>query len=109
MILEELEGHGWVQLLKSHTHYSNRAGAISESLIDHVWKNIPGKVERSGQVEVGASDHHRVWVERRAQNLVERVRKTEKRSLKNFQMKDLELLCQKENWSYRETRSQAKK
>ena len=35
--------------------------------------------------------------------LVERVRKTEKRSLKNFQMQDLELLCQREDWRYRGT------
>ena len=63
-LLGELEGHGWVQLVKSYTHYANRAGTVSESLIDHVWTNTPSKVERNGQVEVGASDHHRVWVER---------------------------------------------
>ena len=90
-----------MQLVKSYTHYSNRAGLVSESLIDHVWTNTPAKVKRSGQTEVGASDHHWVWVERRSQNLVERVRKTEKRSLKNFQLKDLELMCEKEDWSYR--------
>ena len=103
VLLEELEGHGWVQLIKSFTHYANRAGAISESLIDHVWTNTPAKVARSGQEEVGASDHHRVWVERRSQNLTERVRKTEKRSLKNFNLEDLEHLCKKEDWLYRGT------
>ena len=103
MLLEELESNGWVQMVKSYTHYANRAGVISESLIDHVWTNTPAKVKRSGQEEVGASDHHRVWVERRSQTLVERVRKTEKRSLKKFQMNDLELLCDKEDWSYRGT------
>ena len=102
-VTEELEGHGWVQLIKSYTHYSNRAGAVSESLIDHVWTNTPSKVEQSGQIEVGASDHHRVWVKRRSQNLTEKVRRTEKRSLKNFQLKDLELLCQQEDWGYRGT------
>ena len=103
VLMEELEGHGWVQLIKSYTHYANRAGAISESLIDHVWTNTPAKVDRSGQVEVAASDHHMVWVERRSKNLVERVRKTEKRSLKNFKLQDLEILCQQEDWMYRGT------
>ena len=73
-LTEELEGHGWVQLVKSFTHYANRAGSVSTSLIDHVWTNTPSKVKNSGQIEVGASDHQRVWVERRAKNLVERVR-----------------------------------
>ena len=55
---------------------------------------------RSGQEELAASDHHLVWVERAAKKLVERVKKTEKRSMKNFRQADLDRLCRQENWQY---------
>ena len=42
-------------------------------------------------------------MEGRSHNLAERVRKTEKRSLKHFNLEDLERLCQKEDWLYRGT------
>ena len=96
----ELVGQGWVQLVKEVTHFTNRAGLTSESLIDHVWTNSPSKVINSGQEELAASDHHLVWVDRVAKKLVERVKKTEKRSMKNFKQEDLEELCRQQNWKY---------
>ena len=71
----ELVEKGWVQLIKEVTHYTNRAGLTSESLINHVWTNTPSKVIRSGQDELAASDHQLVWVERVAKKLIERVKK----------------------------------
>ena len=91
---------GWVQLIGEATHFTSRAGATSESLIDHVWTNSPMKVIRSGQEELAASDHHLVWVERVAKNLVERVKKTEKRSMKNYRQEDLEELCRQQSWQF---------
>ena len=99
-LLENLAGNDWVQLVSSSTHYWNRAGRSGDSRIDHIWTNTPGKVGASGQLETGASDHHLVWVERKATNLVERVKATEKRSMKYFSLKRLEDLCMKENWNY---------
>ena len=99
-LVEELGSQSWVQLIKSCTHFWNRAGECGESLIDHIWTNTPSKVGGTGQVETGVSDHHLVWVERRAKNLVERVRRTEKRSMKNFSLEKLETLCRKESWKY---------
>ena len=96
----ELAEQGWVQLIEKNTYYTNRAGIVSESLIDHVWTNSPLKVIRSGQEELAASDHHLVWVERVARKLVERVKKTEKRSMKNFRPEDLVKLCRQQNWQY---------
>ena len=86
----ELVDQGWVQLVKEVTHFTNRAGLTSKSLIDHAWTNSPSKVLKSGQDELVASDHHLVWVDRIAKKLVERVKKTEKRSLKNFRKENLE-------------------
>ena len=93
----ELAEKGWVQLIDKFTHYANRAGIVSASLIDHVWTNSPIKVIKSGQEELAASDHHLVWVERVAKKLVERVKKTEKRSMKE---EDLVKLCRQQNWQY---------
>ena len=56
--------------------------------------------QTSGQEELAASDHQLVWVERVAKKLVERVKKTEKRSMKNFKLKDLEKLCRQQIWQY---------
>ena len=103
MLVEELSGKGWVQLIKSSTHFWNRAGVAGESMIDHIWTNTPDKVGDSGQLETGVSDHHMIWVCRRSRKLVERARRTEKRSMKNFCLDDLEELCRQENWKYRET------
>ena len=99
-LCSKLVVQGWVQLIGEVTHYTNRAGITSESLIDHVWTNSPIKVIRSGQEELAASDHHLVWVERAAKKLNERVKKTEKRSMKNFRQEDLEKMCRQEKWQY---------
>ena len=96
----KLVENSWVQLIGEVTHFTNRAGITSESLIDHVWTNSPLKVLRSGQEELAASDHHLVWVERVAKKLVERVKRTEKRSMKNFRQEDMEELCRQQNWQY---------
>ena len=79
---------------------ARRAGLTSESLIDHVWTNTPSKVLRSGQEELAASDHQLVWVERVAKKLVERVKKTEKRTMKNFRQENLENLCRQQAWQF---------
>ena len=100
-MLEKLAENSWVQLVKSSTHFWNRAGQSGESRIDHIWTNTPGKVGASGQVETGASDHHLVWVERKATNLVERIKSTEKRAMKHFSLERLEELCRKESWKYK--------
>ena len=89
----ELAELGWTQLVNQNTHFSNRNGVVSETLIDHVWTNCPVKVRKWGQEETAASDHHLVWVDRSAKNLVEKVKKTEKRIMKNFKLEDLEELC----------------
>ena len=46
------------------------------------------------------SDHHLIWFERRSKNLVERVKRTEKRSMKDFRLEDLRELCKHETWRY---------
>ena len=102
-LVEELTGKGWVQLIKSSTHFWNRAGVAGESMIDHIWTNTPDKVGASGQVETGVSDHHLIWVCRKSKKLVERAKRTEKRSMKNFNMDDLEEHCRHETWRYRGT------
>ena len=101
--LETLAGNNWVQLVNSSTHFWNRAGQCGDSRIDHIWTNTPGKVGLSGQIETGASDHHLVWVDRKATNLVEKVKATEKRAMKNFSLERLEELCRRENWNYQGT------
>ena len=101
-LCEELLGMGWVQLVKAVTHFSNSAGHVSESLIDHVWSNHPAKVLSCGQVELAASDHQLVWVDRVSRQLEERVKKTEKRSLKHSRLSNLEELCKRETWTYKE-------
>ena len=100
-LCSKLVEQSWVPLIGEVTHFTNRAGITSESLIDHVWTNSPLKVLRSGQEELAASDHHLVWVERVAKKLVEQVKRTEKRSMKNFRQEDLEELCRQQNWQYR--------
>ena len=96
----ELAELGWTQLVTKNTHFCNRNGVVSETLIDHVWTNCPVKVRRWGQEETAASDHHLVWVERSARNIVEKVKKTEKRIMKNFKLEDLEELCRSEEWNH---------
>ena len=61
---KELAGQGWAQLVQQNTHFSNRNGAVSESLIDHIWTNSPVKVLSCGQEEMATSDHQLVWVDR---------------------------------------------
>ena len=100
LMLEKLAGNDWVQLVSSSTHFWNRAGQCGDSRIDHIWTNTPGKVGASGQVETGASDHHLIWVERKATNLVEKVKVTEKRAMKHFSLDRLAELCRKESWNY---------
>ena len=58
--------------MKAVTHFSNSAGRVSESLIDHVWSNHPAKVLTCGQVELAASDHQLIWVDRVSRQLEER-------------------------------------
>ena len=53
----ELAELGWAQLVKQNTHFSNRNGAVSESLIDHIWTNSPVKVIQYGHEEMATSDH----------------------------------------------------
>ena len=102
-MLEKFAGNDWVQLVSSPTHFWNRAGQCGDSRIDHIWTNAPGKVGNSGQMETGASDHHLVWVERKATNLAEKVKATQKRAMKNFSLERLEDLCRKEDWNYQGT------
>ena len=98
---KELAELGWAQLVQQNTHFSNRNGAVSESLIDHIWNNSPVKVLSCGQEEMATSDHQLIWVDRSSKNLVEKVKETEKRMMKNFNLEDLEELCRKELWTYR--------
>ena len=92
----ELAELGWAQLVKQNTHFSNRNGAVSESLIDHIWTNSPVKVIKYGQEEMATSDHQLVWVDRSSRNLVEKVKETEKRLMKNLKSEDLKELCRQE-------------
>ena len=96
----ELSELGWVQMVKENTHYNNSNGIISESLIDHVWTNSPVHVLKCGQEVKQASDHQLVWFERSAKSLVEKVKKTEKRVMKNFRVEDLEELCKQQDWRF---------
>ena len=97
---KELADQGWTQIVKENTHYTNRNGDISESLIDHIWTNSPAKVAKTGQEEMAISDHQLVWVDRSSKNLVEKVKETEKRLMKNFKLENLEELCRQESWRY---------
>ena len=76
---KELADLGWTQMVTRNTHYTNRNGAVSESLIDHIWTNCPVKVRGYGQEEMATSDHQLVWVDRSSTNLVEKVKETEKK------------------------------
>ena len=100
-LCEELQEAGWVQLIQQPTHFNNSAGRLAtSSLIDHIWTNLPSKVSTCRQEELGTSDHEMVWVDRMARQRVEKVKMTEKRSLKNFRLEDLEARCRKQNWEY---------
>ena len=101
-LCEELQGTGWVQLIQQPTHFNHSAGRIATaSLIDHIWTNLPSKVLSSGQEELGTSDHEMVWVDRMAKQLVEKVKMTEKRSMKDFRLEDLKARCREETWEYK--------
>ena len=90
-----------MQLIKKPKHFSNSEGrGVSESLIDHVWTNLPAKVGASGQEDTGTSDHELVWVGRRAKQLVEKGKMTQKRSLKNFRLEELQERCRGESWKF---------
>ena len=88
---------------EAKTHQTNREGNVSESLLDHIWTNTPQKVARTGQEEIASSDHQLVWVERKTRQLVERVKRVEKRSRMKFRMENLEEMCRKEHWKYEGT------
>ena len=49
---------------------------------------------------MATSDHQLVWLDRSSTNLVEKVKETEKRMMKNFNIKDLEELCRQESWTH---------
>ena len=98
---DELEGAGWVQLIEKPTHFSNsEKQGVSESLIDHLWTNLPAKVRKCGQEDTGASDHELVWANRMTRQLVEKVKMTEKHSLKNFRLEELLEKCREESWEF---------
>jgi hypothetical protein len=98
---DEQQGTGWVQLVQKATHFNNSIGKEPTlPLIDHIWTNLPSKVISCNQKELGISDHELVWADRMAKQLVEKVKITEKRSLKKFKLKDLEAKCREENWNY---------
>ena len=97
----ELSDLGWVQLVKDNTHYNNSNGTISESLIDHIRTNSPMHVQKCGQEEKQASDHQLVWYERSSKNLIEKVKLTEKRTMKSFNVQNHVELCRKEDWTFR--------
>ena len=100
-LCDELQETGWVQLIQKATHFNHSAGRMATaSLIDHIWTNLPSKVASCQQEELGTSDHELIWVDRRAKQLVEKVKMTEKRSLRNFRLEDLEAKCRKQNWEY---------
>ena len=102
-LCDELQGGGWVQLIQKPTHFCNSEGrGVSESLIDHIWTNLPAKVGGSGQEDTGTSDHELVWIDRTAKKLVEKVKMTEKRSLKNFKLEELQEKCRNESWDFKE-------
>ena len=82
---------------EAKTHQTNREGNVSESLLDHIWTNTPQKVARTGQEEIASSDHQLVWVERKTRQLVERVKRVEKRTRIKCRMEDLEEMCRKEH------------
>ena len=67
---KELADLGWTQMVTRNTHYTNRNGAVSESLIDHIWTNCPVKVRGYGQEEMATSDHQLVWVDRSSTNFL---------------------------------------
>ena len=96
----ELSELGWVQLVQKNTHYNNANGVISESLINHIWTNTPVRVLKCGQEVNRASDHQLEWFERSSKNLVEKVKQTEKRSMKKFTLEVLEELCRQEDWVF---------
>ena len=73
-LCEELLSTDWVQLVKEVTHFSNSAGRISQSLIDHIWSNHAAKVQACGQEELASSDHQLVWVDRVSRQLTERIK-----------------------------------
>ena len=101
---------GWVQLIQKPTHFNHSAGKIAtSSLINHIWTNLPSKVSSSSQEELGTSDHKMVWVDRMAKQLVEKVKMTEKRSMKDFRMEDLETRCRKQTWEYKGKGERTKK
>ena len=108
-LCDELQTNGWAQLVKSSTHQTNREGVVSESLIDHIWTNSPQKVARTGQEELASSEHQLVWVERTTRQLVERVKKIEKRSRLNYRKEDLERMCRQEQWEYEGTEERSEK
>ena len=62
--------------------------------------NSPVHVLKCGQEVKQASDHQLVWFERSAKSLVEKVKKTEKRVMKNFRAEDLEELCKQQDWRF---------
>ena len=104
----ELSELGWAQLVKENTHFSNCNGNVTESLIDHIWTNSPIHVMRCGQEVKQASDHQLVWLERSTKSLIEKVKKTEKRQMKNFQLEELRELCEKEDWRFRGSEERSK-
>ena len=102
-LCDKVRGADWVQLIKKPKHFSNSEGrGVSESLIDHVWTNLPAKVGASGQEDSETSDHELVWVGRIAKQLVEKVKMTEKRSPKNFRLEELQERCRGESWKFTE-------
>ena len=55
---EELLALGWVQLVKKATHFSNSAGRVSESLIDHVWSNHTAKENSKKVIEAFPTEQY---------------------------------------------------
>ena len=76
---KELGDLGWIQMVTRNTHYTNRNGVVSESLIDHIWTNCPVIVRGYGQEEMATSDHQLVLVDKSSTNLVEKKSKKQKR------------------------------
>ena len=93
-----------VQIVKKN----NAKWVISESLLDHIWTNTPISVLKGGQEKKRASDHQLVWLERSAKNLVEKVKRVEKRSMKTFRLEALVELCRQEDWIFRGGEEQSK-
>ena len=101
LLKEHLIENGYAQMITAPTRYSRQG----DSCIDHIWSNTTEKLEEVGVLDCAASDHFPIYLVRKLNVKIDRVKQAKKRLWSKFDEEELTNLCVNTNWNLEGERS----